>query len=200
MNTYTQNYQKHIKTLALCGIMSALAVVLALYTHFPLFSAASFLGFLEYDAADVPLFLLSALCGPWYALAATAVASVIQGLTVSAGGGWIGIVMHIFGTGSFILGQNLLLGRDRFLHLLPTQRMTQKRHWIATGVGVAAMLCAMALWNLILTPIYMKIPLSELLEYYPLILLFNLVKGGNGVLSMSLLSALFPFLKKGRWL
>ncbi len=198
MNNYSQQYRKHIQTLALCGIMSALAVVLALYTHFPLFAAVPFL---EYDAADVPLFLLSALCGPWYALAATVVTSVIQGLTVSAGSGWIGIVMHIFGTGSFILGQNLLLGRLRFSQLLPTEHASQKRHWVATGVGVVAMLCAMALWNLLFTPIYMKIPRSVLLEYYPLILLFNLIKGGvNGILSMSILSALFPFLKKSRWL
>ena len=194
----TKDYEKHVKILALCGIMSGWAVVLALLIHFPIFGAVAFL---EYDAADIPLFLLSILCGPWYALGATVVTSVIQGLTVSASSGWIGIIMHIFGTGSFILGQNLLLGEKRFNDLLPTEAPAKKRLWLSTAVGVLAMLCAMALWNLLFTPIYMKIPRSVLLEYYPLILLFNLVKGSvNGVLSTALFFGLYPFLKKSRWI
>ncbi len=189
--------QIKLRKLTVSGLMSALAVVLVLLIHFPILPPP--LTFLEYDAGDIPLFLLSMVCGPWYGLCATVVASIVQGVTVSAQAGWIGIVMHIFGTGSYILAQGFVLGRLR-LHTKPKE-LTIQRSIVATVVAIIAMLLAMGVWNLLFTPIYMKIPRAVLLDFYPGILLFNLIKGGvNGVLSLLLYLALRPVLKRSHWM
>ena len=97
-------------TLTASAMLCALAVVLVYLIHFPLLPAAPFL---EYDPADVPIFFASILFGPWWALAMTAVTAVVQGLTVSAQSGVIGIVMHFVATGSFAVVSGLISGGFR---------------------------------------------------------------------------------------
>ncbi len=190
-----QKNRKQIYTLTLCGLMSALAVVLVMLIHFPLFPAVPFL---EYDLGDIPLFLLSALCGPWYALAATAVTCVVQGVTVSASSGWVGIVMHFFSTGSFILVQSLILHRLQcFSKTKDLTQITRCRLWTSTVGGILAMVGAMALWNLLFTPFFMKMPYAAFWPYYPWILLFNFIKAAvNGLLFALLYVAMTPILKR----
>ncbi len=191
--------KKRIYALTLCGVMSALAVVLVMLIRFPIFPAVPFL---EYDAGDIPLFFLSAICGPGYGLCATAATCVIQGVTVSAGSGWVGIVMHFFATGSFVLVQSLILHRLSFSrHADPLPPPSRVRRISATVGGILAMVCAMALWNLLFTPFFMKMPYADFWPYYPWILLFNLIKAGvNGILFALLYEAITPILKKMRLL
>ncbi len=163
-----------LRRLIVCAMLCAIAIVLVYLIHFPLLPAAAFL---EYDPADVPIFFASICFGPWWALAMTAVVSVIQGLTVSAQSGVIGIVMHFVATGSFALLAGLICGR------LGTKRDTRNpspgRILFAFVVGVLTMTMVMAGMNLLLTPLFMQTPAEEVLKMLiPIIIPFNLLKAG----------------------
>ena len=85
------------KTLTSLGVLAAFSVVLMLAIRVPFPPAP----FLEYDPADVPILIGAFLFGPVGGLILTALVSLLQGLTVSAGSGFIGIVMHLAATGCF---------------------------------------------------------------------------------------------------
>lgn len=163
------------------GIMSALAVALVYLIHMPIIPS---LPFLEYDPADIPIFIVTVLFGWQWGLAMTAVVSVLQGITVSAGSGWIGIVMHIFATGSFVLVSGLV---ERLVSRFVGKKNTAGPFGFGRNAGSVAisfvagligMLAAMLLWNYVFTPIYMGLPRAAVVEFLPLIMLFNLIKGG----------------------
>ena len=90
----------HTKRVVYGAMLAATAFVLTLVTRLQIFPSASFL---EYEAGDVPLFLSAVILGPWTGLLITAVACVLQGITISASSGIIGIIMHFLSTGSFVL-------------------------------------------------------------------------------------------------
>lgn len=157
-----------ILRIALIGVFSALSIVLAMLIHVPLIPAVSFL---EYDPADIPIFFLSAYLGPAAGLMMTAIVSVVQGLTVSATSGWIGILMHFLATGFFVCTETLLL---RFLR---RRGMKEARALaVSLAAGAAAMVAVMALWNLLFTPLFMHMTLRGFLPFLPYILLFNVLK------------------------
>lgn len=160
--------QNSLLRICLIGVFSALSIVLAILIHVPLIPAVSFL---EYDPADIPIFFLAAYLGPGAGLLMTALVSLIQGLTVSAASGWIGIVMHFLATGSFVAAETLLL---RFLR----RRTGKETISMALSIlsGVVAMTVVMALWNLIFTPYFMHMPLPDFLPFLPYIVLFNILK------------------------
>ena len=63
------------------AVLAAISVVLVALIHFPIFPAAAFL---EYDPADIPIFIGTFAFGPVAGIILTVIASVIQGVTVSA--------------------------------------------------------------------------------------------------------------------
>ena len=73
------------------GMLAAVAIVLVAVIHLPILPAAPFL---EYDPADIPILIGTFLYGPWTGLALTVVVSLLQGITVSAASGWIGIDVY----------------------------------------------------------------------------------------------------------
>lgn len=74
------------------AMLGAISIVLVSVVHFPLIPAAAFL---EYDPADIPILIGTFAYGPLAGLLMTIVVSIIQGVTVSAQSGPIGVVMHI---------------------------------------------------------------------------------------------------------
>lgn len=185
---------REIRNISIAGVFSALSIVLVLFIHFPIFPAVPFL---EYDPADITIFLMTAALGPWYGLGMTAAVSIIQGLTVSAGSGWVGIVMHIAATGSFVIAESVVLYifRKRSIHkngIIKAEKIYSFPQMIAaTAVGVISMTAMMALWNLILTPYFMGLPLEAILPLYPFMVLFNLVKASvNGIVAILLYKSL----------
>ena len=88
MSRQTANRTRKLPTMAM---LAAISIVLVALIHFPIIPGATFL---EYDPADVSILVGTFLFGPWAGLALTAVVSVIQGLTVSAGSGVIGIDVY----------------------------------------------------------------------------------------------------------
>ena len=100
----------------------------------------------------------------------TVVVSIIQGMTVSAAsGGPIGIIMHIFATGSCVLIAGNIYRRNK----------TRKTAAIALIVGALVMTGAMVLMNLVLTPIFLGTSMEEVIPMLlPAIIPFNLIKAG----------------------
>lgn len=160
------------RTLTTMAMLTAISIVLVWLIHFPLFPTAPFL---EYDPADIPILVGAFLFGPITGLALTLLVSVIQGMTVSAAAGPIGILMHFLATGSFALLAGWIYQRRR----------TRAGALIATVCGVLAMTTVMAFCNLIFTPIFMGVPRAVVLDMLlPVILPFNLAKAGiNGAIT-----------------
>ena len=98
----TLSARKKVSTrqLVSMAMLGAISIVLVSVVHFPLIPAAPFL---EYDPADIPILIGTFAYGPLAGLLMTIVVSVIQGVTVSAQSGPIGVIMHIFATGFCVL-------------------------------------------------------------------------------------------------
>lgn len=161
-----QRSQMPVKKMVLIGMFSAISVILVYLLHVPLFPAAPFL---EYDMADIPIVLITFMYGPSAGLITTVIVSVIQGVTVSAGSGWIGIVMHIFATGSYVLVAGNIYKRRKNIG------------WEITAMvaGTLTMTISMVLWNMVFTPIFMGKAIEEVLPILvPAIIPFNLFKAG----------------------
>ena len=166
---------EQIRKLVRLAVLSAIAVVLVAFVHFPLFASAPYL---EYDPADAPVLIAGLMYGPWEGVAVTVVTAVIQGLTVSSGSGIIGIIMHILATSCFVLATAFC------------SRKTNKVLSLIAGTIVMGL--AMCVCNLIFTPIYTGTSVAAIASMLlPVILPFNLVKAGiNSVIAFIVNTAL----------
>lgn len=165
--------------------MGALSVLLVTFIHFPLFPSATFL---EYDPADVPIFIAAFLFGPVSGLALTVAVSIVQGITVSASSGYIGIIMHILSTGAFVLTAGNIYARNK----------TKKNAIFALSLGTIIMVAVMTVWNIFITPVFMNVPRSAVIALLiPAIIPFNLIKAGaNSIITMVLYKYVSAFVKK----
>ena len=138
------------RKLTTMAMLTAISIVLVAFVHFPLLPAAPWM---EYDPADIPIFIGTFMFGPAAGLGLTAVVAIIQGTTVSAGSGWIGIVMHFLATGTFALLAGTIYRR----------RHTRGGAALALLAGVLAMTAVMVGCNLIFTPIFMGTPIDAVI-------------------------------------
>lgn len=130
------------RKLAVVAMLVALSVVLVAIVRIPLIPAAPHL---EYDMADIPILIGAFAYGPIVGLTITVVASVIQGLTVSAGSGLYGILMHILATGTLVLvAANIY-----------RIRRTKAGAVVALVCGSIAMVAVMLVANHFITPYYL---------------------------------------------
>ncbi len=161
------------KKLTTLGILGALSVLLVVCVHFPIFPTAHFL---EYDPADIPIFIGTFLFGPLWGFLLTVAVSLVQGFTVSAGSGIVGIAMHIFSTGSFVIVAGNIYKKNK----------TKKSAIVALAIGTLTMALAMTLWNVIVTPVYMGVERQMVVEMLlPVFIPFNLIKAGaNSIFTM----------------
>lgn len=161
--------QKKLVTLAM---LAGLSIVLMYLVHFPIIPGAAFL---EYDMADVPILIGTFLFGPVSGLILVVITSVIQGLTVSAASGWIGIVMHVIATGTFVIVAGLLY----------KWMQTRKGAVLGLVFGSIAMTAIMIPLNLIFTVMFLGVPYEAVVAMlWPAIIPFNLLKAGiNSVLT-----------------
>lgn len=157
------------------GAMSAMAVVIAMLINFPIFPAVHFL---EYDPADIVIYMSTFVFGIPTGLIVTLVVSVVQGVTVSAGGGIFGIIMHIIASGTYVVVAGLL-------YKLLTKKCGQVLSLsLSTIAGVITTTVVMIGWNLLITPLYTGGTIEEVLSMLVLIVLFNVIKTCiNGVLA-----------------
>ncbi len=167
--------KKNLRKLTVMGLLCAVSVILVSIIHFPLFAAAPFL---EYDPADVPIFIATFSFGPVAGFLVTIVTSVIQGTTVSASSGLYGILMHIISTGSFCLVSGVTYKKFH----------TKKGAAISLVIGTLAMTLVMIPANLFITPYFMGAPVSVIKGLLlPVIIPFNFIKAAvNSVITFLL--------------
>ena len=178
-----RNVSANTRKLTTLAMLAALAIVLVALIHFPLVPAAPFL---EYDPADIPIFIGTFLFGPAAGLALTAVVCVIQGVRVSAASGPIGIIMHFLATGTFVLLAGNLYRAHR----------TRKAALLGLAAGTLAMTAVMCVCNLVFTPLFMGSPVGEVVKLLlPAIIPFNLLYAAlNGAVTLLVYKPLSRFL------
>lgn len=173
------------------ALLAAISVILALLIHFPILPQLSFL---EYDMADVPILIGTFLYGPFWGLLLTLVVSVIQGVTVSASSGIIGIVMHFIATGGFVLVAGLIYRGTR---------RTLKYAIIALIAGALTMVALMVPLNYFISPMFIQSPefpykaaQSTIWSMMWLFVAFNAIKAfGNALITFLLYKAVGRVLK-----
>ena len=173
----------NVRKLVSLAMLAAISIVLMMAIRIP-FPLAPFL---EYDPADIPIFISAFAFGPGAGLALTFVVSVIQGVTVSASSGIIGILMHFLATGAYVL-----IAGNIYKH-----NKTLKRAILSLIAGTVTMTAVMAVCNLIFTPIFMDTPVDAVLAMMlPIIIPFNLMKAGiNSVFTLCLYKAVSHFIQ-----
>ena len=165
------------------GILAAIAIVLVVIVHFPIFPAVSFL---EYDPADVPILLGTFAMGPAQGLLIIAVVAIIQAFGLG-GNGIYGALMHIIATGTYVLVAGLIYKHKK----------TKKTAIIALVCGCLAWIVVMIPANLFITSAFMGVPRSVIVQYLPMICLFNLIKSGvNSVITFFLYKRVSGILHK----
>ena len=167
------------------ALLAALSIVLVMLVRFPIIPAAPYL---EYDMADVPILVAALLYGPWSGILLTFVVSVLQGITVSAASGWVGIAMHFFATSAFVLAAGCIY-------------RIRKTFPFAIGglcAGVLLMTTIMIPLNLIFTVYFNGVPADVVKGMiWPVIVPFNLIKAGaNATLTVLLFKPIGFLFKK----
>ena len=166
------------------GVMVAISVALVYLIHFPIFPVVSFL---EYDPADIPILIGTFAFGPLAGLVLTVVTSLVQGLTVSAGSGLYGILMHVIATGVLVLVAGNIYQRKK----------TRVNAVIGLACGTAAMAIVMMGANMVITPLFMGVPASAVWQLMPFIVGFNVIKAGiNGIATFILYKRIANFLRR----
>ena len=151
------------KKITLIAAVAAMAIVLTAIIRFPITS----LPFLKYDPKDVILTTAGFIFGPLVAILAAVIEVVVEMVTFSESGPW-GAVMNIIATLSFSGIAAAIYHRKR----------TTKGAVLSLVCAVLSLTVVMALWNLVVTPIYTGFPRAEIVKLMPVIIPFNLIKGG----------------------
>lgn len=175
---------KNTAKLAKMAMLVAISIVLVMIIHFPIFPMVAFL---EYDPADIPILIGTFAFGPAAGVLLTVVTSVLQGITVSSTSGPYGIIMHVIATTALTLVAGTIYRRHK----------TKKMAIIGLVCGTLAMVVVMFFANLVITPLFMSVPRSMVLELMPFILAFNAVKAGiNSIVTFVLYKRISPFLHR----
>lgn len=166
------------------AVLSALSIVLVMLIKFPIIPSAPFL---EYEPGDVPMLIAAFMYGPIAGLVMTIIVSTIQAFTVSAAAGWVGLVMHVIATGTFVVVSGVIY---RKFH-------TFKGAFAALALGSIAMVLIMIPSNLFFSVKFYGIPYDAVIAMLPTAILpFNLIKSlANSLLVILVYKPLTRFLR-----
>ena len=172
-----------LQTIIVLAMFAAISIVLVYLVHIPIFPSAPYL---EYDPADIMIFLCSLTISPLWSIVLTVVVSLMQGLLIS--GFNLGIIMHIVATGTaaFVCG------------MIYRRKKTLLSAIIGLGAAVLIATAVMVPMNIIFTPIYTGMARSIVVTLLPFpIIPFNLVKFGiNAVITGLLFKPVILVLRK----
>lgn len=173
-----------IKQLTQMALLAAISIILVFLVRFPIIPIAPFL---EYTPGDVPIFVAAFLYKPVAALILGVVTAVLQGITVSAHSGPVGIMMNIFSFGSYVLVASFVYKRLK----------SNTGIIVAMVAGSVATIVAMIGFNLIFTPIFMGVPREVVVQMIlPAILPFNVIRAGvNSVITFVILRVILLYIK-----
>lgn len=176
-----------LKKIVLAGIFTALSIVLISFVRIPIFPAFPFL---ILDGGDLPILLSGFLLGPWWGLAVTVAASLIQAFVFSTDG-IIGGLMHIIASGTFVVISSYVYKKWH----------TIKGALLALIFGGIAMMIVMIPANLFITSYYYKMTVEAVaaMLVFPLIP-FNAVKAiMNTIIIMLIYKPISRVLHKVDW-
>ena len=157
MNERIKNNNK-IKKLTAVAMFSALAYVIH-FIHIPV-------GFLNLDFKDVIMTVCGMYFGPIYGIAIAVLVPVLETITVG-GTGVYGLIMNILSSVTFVGTASVIY---RF-------KKTMSGAVIGLCAAVFAMTAVMVVANLLITPYYMGVSVSDVVALLPKLLLpFNAIK------------------------
>ena len=149
---------KKMTALAMCAAISYLVMV---------FGRIPIVLFLKFDPKDAVLAITTLIFGLVPSLLVTAVVCLVEFFTVSDTGFW-GLLMNFVGSAAFIVPLATMVNRK------------DDTKWTALALLVSTLVMTfiMLAWNIVITPIYMKVPFAEVKKLLlPAILPFNIFKG-----------------------
>ncbi|MDR1952952.1 MAG: ECF transporter S component [Clostridiales Family XIII bacterium] len=167
------------------GMLVAISVVFS-FIHFPILPTAPFL---EYELSDIPILVGGFVFGPVAGLVIAVVSILLHDLIAGSSSGPYGTIMHIIAVGVCVLVSAFIYKKKK----------TKKGACIALCAGGLAMTAVMLPANLVITPLFMGLPISAVREMLlPAILPFNLIKAAlNAVIVYIFYKMVSPFLH--RW-
>lgn len=159
----------NVRMMTTLAVLAALAMVLLILVRFPIFPAIQDL---KYEPMDIPFLIAGFAFGPWAGLAVAVTASIIQGFTLDAQNGLVGILMHVIASGTLVLVASSIYKRKRNI----------KNAVIGLAAGTVSMTVIMIAANLLIMAPYYHIPVDVVIGLLPLIIAFNLIKAGSASL------------------
>lgn len=177
---------KNRKYSVLKMVQMAMLVAISIVSLYvvPLLSIFPAVPFLQYDVADIPVLIGTMLFGPGSGLLILLLVSVLQGVTISASSGWVGIVMHFCASGALVVVSGVIYRKWKTAWSLV----------LGLILGSLAMTALMVPLNLFFTVRFLGVPdqaVKDLLV--PAIIPFNLIKS---VLNSTITAILFFPLKE----
>lgn len=158
--TFSNTNRWDTRQLVTMALMCAIGVLLS-FIEFPLMPAASFL---KYDASAMPAMVCGFAYGPGAGLAVGLVEYVIHGILKANLPGSLMNIMVIIG------------------YVLPAALVYKKMHTfkgavLGLALGIVGSLVMAIAGNLIVTPLYLGVPMDAVVEMIiPILLPFNLIK------------------------
>ncbi len=166
------------------AMLVAISIILLWLVSIPILAPVPFL---KYDPADIPILLGTLGFGTVPGLILTVIAAVIQGTTIVTDGGIYGIIMHILATGTYVVVVGLFTRKEK----------TNKTIAIGLVVGTLVATVVMALSNLVITPLFLGVPLEAVLDLLIFIIAFNLIKfGANSIFTYLIYNVVGKYLFK----
>ncbi len=164
MKTTKFTNKQNLQRLTTAAILCALSIVLMATVRFSIFPSAAFY---EMEFSDVPILLCSSLIGPVYSLVSLFVVCLIQALTVSAGSGYIGFVMHFVSSALTIL----------VVYFIKKGIQGVKGVIISNIIGAITMTLVMIPMNMWLVSVFMGIDVKGFIAgFLGVCVAFNLIK------------------------
>lgn len=175
------NKRFNVKKLVLLAVFTALA-----YTAVSLIRIPA-VAFLKYEPKDVIIVISGLILGPLASLTVSLVTAMIEMFTISETG-IIGCVMNLLSSACYACTAALVYKHKR----------TLAGAVCGLVLGSVAMVCAMLLWNWLITPLYMGVEREAVVGMLiPVFLPFNAVKALlNSALVLCLYKPLITALRK----
>lgn len=171
------------KKIASIGVLSAMAMVVALFIRFPIVPAVAWL---QYEPKDVIIVIGGFLYGPMSSFIMSAICSILE--IMLKGGTYIDVIMNMISTCAFACPAAYLYKKYH----------TKNGAIIGLIIGTILSVVCMLIWNYIMTPIYYQMPREAVVALLlPGILPFNLIKCGvNAIITILLYKPLVTILRR----
>jgi len=178
------NVKSRTLMLAKMALMVAISFICT-FIHFPILPMAPFL---EFEVSDIPILISGFVFGPLPGFVIGVVSIMLRALIMSPPSGPYGLLMHVIAISVFVVVASLIYKKFK----------TRKWGLIALIIGGLAMTAVMIPANLLITPLFLGMPVEVIQAMIlPILLPFNILKMAiNTAVVFLLYKRLSPFLHK----